>query len=167
MKGTDNILVGVGPADSNDSLIRRAVKEAEVQDATLIVVNVLPQSLYESRQDAIASIGALRREGLEYTIDTAREAARTFALGAIGGAIDHSDVEYIAVGAVGNIGRNLLRIAEEYGCGTIMLGEERSWWRRQTGWDDRKLSQTFEGRVILVPQTATPDAAGEASHIEA
>lgn len=152
MNTTHRILVGVSTTGSNDSLIERAISQAELEDATLIVANVMPQTLYESRHNAIASVSSLRSDGFSYTVDVARDAARTFAAGVIADAIGDSDVEYVAVGAVGNIGRNLLSIAEEYGCGTIMLGEERSWWRRHTGWDDRELSRTFDGRVILVPR---------------
>lgn len=166
MNTTNSILVAVSTTGSNDSLMERAITQAELEAATLIVANVMPQTLYEARQDGLESIRSLRNEGFTYTIDVARDAARTFAAGVIADTIGDSEVEYVAVGAVGNIGRKLLRIAEKYGCGTIMLGEERSWWRRHTGWDDRKLSRTFEGRVILVPQTATIDADSEAATSE-
>lgn len=167
MNTTNSILVAVSTMGSNDSLMQRAITQAEQEDATLIVANVMPQALYDSRQNAIESIHSLHDDGFSYTIDQALEAARTFAAGVVADAIGDSDVEYVPVGAVGNVGRNLLRIAEEYGCGTIMLSDERSWWRRHTGWNDRKLSRTFDGRVILVSKTDTTDAESDAVHIEA
>lgn len=165
MNTTNSILVAVSTTGSNDHLMDRAITQAELEDATLIVANVMPQGLFDSRQNAIDSIHSLHDDGFSYTSDQAMEGARTFAAGVVADAIGDSDVEYAPVGAVGNVGQNLLRIAEEYGCGTIMLSDERSWWRRHTGWNDRKLSRTFDGRVILVSRSDAPDAESDAAHI--
>lgn len=152
MKNTNNILVAVDGTDSNDYMMERAIEEAQLADATLVVAHVLPRARVEDRQRAIAASPNLHRDGFTYTADQAR--AEAIAARAAYAAVGDRDVTYATVGAVGTLGPTLLEIADDHDCGTIMLAEECSWWRRRLGWGDRMLARAFEGRVLQAPRRA-------------
>lgn len=154
MKTTNSILVAVDSTDTNDYTMERAIEQAQLDDATLVVAHVMPTSRYDSRHHAVARTPNLRQEGITYTTEQARAEAEATAARAARAAIGDLDVTYMAVGAVGKLGPSLREIAAEYDCGTIMLAEERSWWRRRLGWSDRKLARTLEGQVVRVPRDA-------------
>lgn len=152
MEPTTGVLVSVNETVSNDYVMMQAIDQAQRDDATLVVAYVMPMALYESRQQAVGASPNLREDGFSYTMDQAQAQATAVAARAAHTAVGDSDVDYVVVGAVGNLGHTLLELAEEYECGTIILPEERSWWRRRLGWDDRSLAQEFPGQVLLIPR---------------
>lgn len=152
MATKDGVLVAVNGTVPNDCVMEQAIEQALLKDATLVVANVMPTGLFDSRQRALAEIPNLRQDGFTYTRDQAEAEATSIAARAAHTAIGDIDVDCVAVGVVGKLGPSLLELAEEHGCGTIMLAEERSWWRRRLGWGDRTLARKFAGQVVLVPQ---------------
>lgn len=148
------ILVAVDGTDSNDYLMERAVERAQLEDAALVVAHVIPTARFEDRQRAIAANPDLRADGFTYTADQARAEAEAVAARAAHAAVGGLDVPCATVGAVGEPGPTLLAIADEHGCGTIVLAEERSWWRRRLARGDRKIARAFDGRVVRVPRRA-------------
>lgn len=152
MATRNGILVSVTGAVPNDCVMEQAIEQAQREDAPLVVVNVIPDALFDSRQRSIAATPNLQQDGFTYTRDQAEAGATAVAARAAHTAIGDLDIDYMAVGVVGDIRENLLMLAEEHGCGTIMLAEERSWWRRRLGWSDRQLAREFPGDVVLVPR---------------
>lgn len=146
------ILVAVNGTVPNDCVLEQAIEQAQRDDARLVVASVTPTAMFESRQRAIGASPNLRQDGFTYTMDQAQAGATATAARAAHTAIGDLDVDYVAVGTVGELGPSLLELADRYDCGTIMLAEERSWWRRRLGWADRRLAREFPGTVSLVPR---------------
>lgn len=152
MTNTNNILVAVDSTDSNDYVMERAIEEANREEATLVVAHVMSTAQFDDRRWAIRTIPELQKDGFTFTVDQARARARLIATRVARAAVGDLNIAYVTVGAVGQIDATLLEIADEHDCGTIMLAEQRSWWRRRLEWGHRELARMFEGRVIQVPR---------------
>lgn len=152
MTNTNNILVAVDSTDSNDYVMERAIEEAHREEATLVVAHLMSTAQFDDHHGEIRTIPELQKDGFTFTVDQARARARVIATQVARAAVGDLDIDYVTVGAVGQIDATLLEIADEHDCATIMLAEQRSWWRRLLGWGDYKLARTFEGQVIQVPQ---------------
>ena len=152
MTDTNNILVAVDSTDSNGYVMERAIESARLEESTLVVAHVMSTAQFDDHLGAIGTIPELRKDGATFTVDQARERARAVATRAARAAVGDLDIAYVTVGAVGQVDATLLEIADQHDCGTIMLAEQRSWWRRRLGWGDKRLARSFEGRVIRVPR---------------
>lgn len=137
-------------------MVSAAVAQAEREAASLVVVHVMPQHVYEDRQRSRATIPALRYDGFTFTLEQATESARTVAERAARVAIGDRDVPYIPVGLVGTGDATIFGVAAAYGCDTILLAESPPWWRRH-GRGHHTLAKLYDGAIVTVPRPPEPN----------
>lgn len=154
-----NILIVVDEDRTTTHVLQTAVEHAEREQAALVVLNVMPQSVYEDRQTAILGSNDLRRDGFTYTVTQAKAVARGVAERAVRVAIGERAVPYTTVGAVGRPLTTVLAVAAAYDCDEIMIAATKPRWFGLFGRFDRTLAKRFDGTVTAVPKPIpeTPD----------
>lgn len=152
MNPTNNVLVAVAGDETTAHAMETAIRRAEAGGGRLVAVHMMPTSAYESRQDGVRALGAIRRDSATFTLDQAQERARFVADGVAREAIGSRDVPFVALGAVGELAPVLLAAAAAYDCGTVVLTKQRSWWRRIIDLTARRLAREFDGDIVSVAQ---------------
>ena len=156
----NNILVVVDESETTTPMLQAAVERAERERAALVVVHVMPQSVYERRQTAIRGSTDLRRDGLTYTITQATETAKGVADGAVEVAIGERAIPYTTVGVVGRPIPAILAVAAEHDCDEIMIAATKQRWFGLFDRFDRTLAKRLGGTVTRVgesrPEPADP-----------
>lgn len=155
-----NILVVIDENRTTTHVLQAAVERAERERAALVVLNVMPRTMYDARQTAILRSKDLRRDGFTYTLAQANAAARGVAERAVRVAIGERAVPYTTVGAVGRPITTIPAVAAEYDCDEIMIAETKPRWFGRVGGFDRALAKRFGGTVTRVakPTPGTPDS---------
>ena len=151
-----SVLVAVDAAESDTHVMEVAIKLAEREDGSLVVLHAMPPDVYGSRQLSIGRSTDLQRDGFTYTITQAEADARTIAREAARKAVGNRDVRYIAVGKVGPLVPTVVATATEYSCATIVIPQEKSWWKRLFGLGHRRLANRFDGTLVQVPHPGPP-----------
>lgn len=128
-----------------------AVRAADGDGSSLVVLHVMDQNEYNDRRGAICQVNGLSGEGYTFTIDQAEAEAAIVAERTAWAAVGNSDVEYDAVGAVGPRLRTILRSAAEHDCEEIVVPETSPRWWGLFGHFDRSLTKGFDGTVTRVP----------------
>lgn len=141
------ILVVVEADGTTTHVIDAAVERARRERASLVVLNVLPETVYERRQDAIRENRTLQRNGYMYGITQATETARGIADRAAHEAIGEHDVPYTSVGIVGAPLTAILQVAAAHNCDEIVTADTKPRWFTRARRFDRALTRGFGGTV--------------------
>lgn len=144
------ILVVVDENETTAHVLPDAVERAERERASLVVLNVMPQSVYEGRQRGVRGNRVLQGDGVTYTFDQATATARGVAERAARVAIGDRAVPYTSVGVVGRPVTAVLAVAEACGCDEIVIAGTETGWFGRSGRFDRTLAKRFGGRVTRV-----------------
>ncbi|ESP90027.1 universal stress protein [Candidatus Halobonum tyrrellensis] len=120
----ERVLAVVDTTDVAKELVREAGSLAEGMDAKLVLVHVTTEEAYTARRGAMES---LPNSAASYTHDDARRGATEFARDIGDEVFAGTEVEYDAVGALGDEATEVLGVAEEYDCDYVFLtGRQRS-----------------------------------------
>ncbi|WP_435130153.1 universal stress protein [Halobaculum sp. D14] len=118
----DHALAVVGPTETAKTLTREAGKLAEGVDAELTLLHVTDEDEYDEQREQLQRVTG---GDSTYTVGQAVEGARSYA-GDIGREVlDGLDVEYEAVGSVGDRADTVLTEAERRGCDHIFIAGAR------------------------------------------
>jgi nucleotide-binding universal stress UspA family protein len=120
----DHALAVVGPTETAKTLTREAGELAAGVGATLTLLSVADEDRYDEQREQLAQV---TRGDSTYSVGQAVEGARAYA-GDIGREVlDGVDVEYEAVGTVGDRAETVLSEARKRGCDHVFLtGRKRS-----------------------------------------
>lgn len=114
----------VEASESAKELVREAGKLAEGVGAPLVLLHVTSDEEYEDTRKSLENIPNLETS---YTAGQALEGARQFAEDIGREVLDGIDVDYEAVGRVGDERDEILSAAEEFDCDHVFLaGRKRS-----------------------------------------
>lgn len=116
-------LVVATPTDGLDRITREAGELAAGVDAELLLLHVTSEGDYEEDRKAMAEIDAL--EGGSYDIGQAREGAREFARDLGEQVLRNIDVDYEAVGAIGDEYEKIMQTATDHDCDHIFIAGRR------------------------------------------
>lgn len=120
----ERALVVVDPVDGIDELVREAGELASGVGGSLVLLHVTSEAEYEEDRKSMEEVAGLEAS---YDVGQAEAGARQFADDVGLGALDGVDVEYEAIGAVGDRAELVLRTADEEGCDHVFLtGRRRS-----------------------------------------
>lgn len=118
-------LVVVDAVEAADRILQEAGELAAGVDASLVILHVASESEYEENRKAMESVTEI--EGGSYNVDQAAEGARQFADDLGGQVLRNIDVEYEAVGEVGDEFDAVTQATRDFGCDHIfMTGTKRS-----------------------------------------
>lgn len=121
----DRALVVVYRIEGIEWLVEEAGRLAAGVGADLIALHVQSESDYEENRRAVEDVMA--DEAGSYDLDQAIEGTEQVAADVANDALDGVDVEYEAVGAIGEREERILGVAEERGCDHIFIpGRRRS-----------------------------------------
>lgn len=143
-------LVVVEPSEEVHWLVREAAELAAGVDAELLLLRITSSSSYERDRKAMAD--TIGMESTKYDVDQAVEGARQFADDLATEIIADLDVEWTALGAVGDKADETLGVAAEERCDHIFVGGRR---RSPSGKaifgdDAQKVLLNFDGPVTVV-----------------
>ncbi|WP_049900810.1 universal stress protein [Halococcus agarilyticus] len=117
-------LAVVEGTEETKRLVREAGELAAGVGAELVLLHVTTEEEFSDRANTLASIP---NYDAEYSVDQAREGARQFADDIGREVFEGLDVEYEALGALGDKRETILDIAEERGCDHLFIsGRKRS-----------------------------------------
>lgn len=120
----ERALAVVSGDERTKELVREAGELAAGVDADLVLLHVTDDEEFTERSAALASIPDF---DTNYTVDNARDGARQYARDVGRDVLDDLDVEYEAVGALGEEAEEILDIADDRGCDHVFLtGRRRS-----------------------------------------
>lgn len=118
-------LVVVDATETVDRVLQEAGELAAGVDASLVVLHVASESDYEENRQAMQSVTDI--EGGSYDIDQAADGARQFAHDLCEQVLRNVNVEYEAVGKVGDELESIMGAVEDYDCDHIFItGTKRS-----------------------------------------
>lgn len=118
----DRALVVVSESDTIERLVREAGELAAGADAELVVLGIQTEEEYAGTRESRDRAG-----GRPYSVDQAAEDARQRAKSVARVAVEDFDIEYDALGSVGDPADRILQVADEQGCDHIFLvGRRRS-----------------------------------------
>jgi nucleotide-binding universal stress UspA family protein len=118
-------LVVATPSDGLDRITREAGELAAGVDAELLLLHVTSESEYEEDRKAMADVDAI--EGGSYDVGQAKEGAREFARDLGEQVLRNIDVDYEAIGAVGDEYKQVMQAARDHDCDHIFIaGRKRS-----------------------------------------
>ena len=121
----ERALVVVYQIEGMEWLVAEAGRLAAGVGADLIALHVRSESDYEEDRRAVEDVMA--EESSSYDLDQAIEGAEQVAADVVKGALADVDVEYEAVGAIGERAERILGEAESRGCDHIFIpGRRRS-----------------------------------------
>lgn len=119
----DRALVVAYRIDGIEWLIAEAGRLAAGVGADLVVLHVRTEDDYEEDRRAIEDVPDI--ESASYDVDQATEGAGQVAADLASEALTDVDVEYEAVGAIGEEADRILGTAEEYDCDHVFLAGRR------------------------------------------
>ncbi|WP_458187688.1 universal stress protein [Haladaptatus sp. NG-WS-4] len=145
----ERALAVVEASESAKSLVREAGELAAGVGADLVLLHVTTNDEYADTRDSLEQISSLETS---YTAGQALEGARNFAADIGREVLEGVDVEYEAVGRIGDERDEILDTARKYDCDHIFLAGRK---RSPTGkalFGDRTQSVIldFEGAVTVV-----------------
>lgn len=118
-------LVVTNAAEGVDRITLEAGELAAGVDASLVLLHVTSNEEYEEDRQAMRDVEAI--EGGNYNVSQASEGAREFAQDVGEQVLRNIDVDYEAVGAVGDEYDQIIQTAEDYDCDHIFIaGRQRS-----------------------------------------
>ncbi|WP_266079952.1 universal stress protein [Haladaptatus caseinilyticus] len=117
-------LAVVEASESAKELVREAGELADGVGASLVLLHITSDEEYENTRKSLEGIPNLETS---YTAGQAFDGAQQFAEDIGREVLEGVDIEYEAVGRVGDERDEILNIAEEYGCDHVFLaGRKRS-----------------------------------------
>ena len=120
----ERALAVVDAEESTKALVREAGELAAAVDAELVLLHVTTNDEYEKTRQTMESIPS---DATGYSAEKAREGAESFAADVGREVLEGIDVEWDAVGALGDEQSEILDAAEERDCDHLfMAGEKRS-----------------------------------------
>jgi nucleotide-binding universal stress UspA family protein len=120
----ERALAVVEGTEETKQLVREAGELAAGVDAELLLLHVTTEEEFSDRASTLASIP---NYDTEYSVGQARDGARQFADDIGREAFEELDVEYEAVGALGDKEETILEIAAERDCDHLFIsGRKRS-----------------------------------------
>lgn len=120
----ERALVVVTESDSTHDLVREAGQLAAGVDAELVLLHVTDEESFAERSAAVAGVPDF---DAGYGLDTATDGARERALDVGRTALDDVDVDFEAIGAIGEGSESVLQTAAERDCDHVFLtGRNRS-----------------------------------------
>lgn len=121
----DRALVVVDASESSKDLLRRAGAIAAAMGAELTLLHVTSEEDFEADRKAMAEIGT--EEYGQYHVEQAESGARQFALDIAGEVLADTDVEYEALGTVGDTAETVLSTVEDRHADHVFIaGRKRS-----------------------------------------
>lgn len=118
-------LVVVEAVEAADRVLREAGELAAGVGAPLVVLHIASESDYEENRQAMQSVTDI--EGGSYNVDQAADGARQFAHDLGEQVLRNIDVEWEAVGEVGDEYDTIMQTARDHDCDHIfMTGADRS-----------------------------------------
>lgn len=147
----DHAMVVVDASDGAKRLVREAGELAAGVDAELTLLHVTEEEEYADKASAMASIPDAN---VSYTLDRAEEGGRQFARDVAREALEGVEVEYEAVGEVGNRVDTVLSVAETRGCDHVFVaGQKRSPAGKALFGDvAQSVILEFEGAVTIIAE---------------
>ncbi|MCO8268032.1 universal stress protein [Haloferax sp. AB510] len=122
--GMERVLAVVDPSETSKKVVREAGSVAEQMDAEMVLIHVTTEDEYKVRR---GTMGTLLNSSRSYTHDDAREGAMKFAQDLGREVLADFEVEYRAVGSLGDKATEVLDAAVENECDHIFLsGRQRS-----------------------------------------
>ncbi|WP_128478769.1 universal stress protein [Halorussus pelagicus] len=120
----ERALAVVDAEESTKALVREAGEIAAAVDAELVLLHVTTNDEYEKTRQTMESIPT---DATGYSAEKAREGAENFAADVGREVLEGIDVEWDAVGALGDEQSEILDAAEERDCDHLFIaGEKRS-----------------------------------------
>ncbi|SFL33497.1 Nucleotide-binding universal stress protein, UspA family [Halogranum rubrum] len=120
----ERVLAVVDPTEVAKNVVREAGEIAEGMDAEVVLIHVTTDEEYSARRRAME---ALPKMNTSYTHDDAKKGATEFARDIGDEILTEFNVEYEAVGSLGNKATEILDTAAECDCDHIFLpGRQRS-----------------------------------------
>lgn len=120
----EHALAVVGADDVTKRLVREAGTLAAGVDAELTLLHVTSEEEYQNERE---DLEALPNFDVNYSVEQARQGAKSFAADVGREVLDDIDVEYDTVGALGDRADVVLSEARRRGCGYVFLtGKQRS-----------------------------------------
>jgi len=145
----ERALAVVEGSDAAKDLVREAGELAAATGAELVLVYVTDEDEYDRRREELESIP--RRE-TQYSIGQALEGARQFAEDIGREVLDDEDVDYRAVGRLGELHEEVLAAAEEHDADHVFIaGRKRSPAGKAVFGDaTQRVILDFDGAVTVV-----------------
>lgn len=145
----DRALAVVEGSEAAKDLVREAGELTAAVGAELVLVHVTDEDEYDERREELESIP--RRE-TQYSIGQALDGAEQFAEDIGREVLDDLDVEYQAVGRVGDVREEILTVAEEFDCDHVFIaGRKRSpTGKAMFGDATQQVILDFDGPVTVV-----------------
>lgn len=120
----DHALAVVGPTNTAKSLVREAGELAAGVDAALTLIHITSEAEYDDQREQLADVAG---SDSTYSVGQAVEGARSYASDIGREVLDGIDVEYDAIGSVGDRAETILTEANRRDCDHIFLaGRKRS-----------------------------------------
>ncbi|NIB99138.1 universal stress protein [Halobacterium sp. R2-5] len=139
----------VDASDSAKSLVREAGELAAGVDAELLLVHVTTDDEYAERRESMMSVPSL---DVNYTVDEALDGAEKYAKDVGRDVLDGVDVAYEPVGRLGDLGDEVLSLAEERDADHVFVaGRKRSPAGKAIFGDvTQRIILEFDGAVTVV-----------------
>lgn len=151
--GQPPVLAVVVGVERSAHVLAAATERARRDDASLVVLHVVPYDVYERRRLSMMALRDLTDDGFTLTYDQATTNAKDVAKLAAQAAVGDSDIQYTAVGRVGDFVTTVLAVARRHDVATVFVSEIYPWWRRVGGHADRTIAKRFDGTVVRVPKS--------------
>lgn len=120
----DHALAVVGPTETAKTLVREAGELAAGVGATLTLVHVTDEDVYDERREELAKVTDAESA---YSVGQAVEGARSYASDVGREVLEDVDVAYDAVGSVGDRAETVLTELDRRGCDHVFItGHRRS-----------------------------------------
>ena len=120
----EHALAVVGPTETAKELVREAGELAAGVDAELTLIHVTDEETYDEQREQLAKVTSASST---YSVGQAVEGARSYASDIGREVLGDVDVEYDAVGSVGDRAETILTEADRRGCDHVFLaGRKRS-----------------------------------------
>ncbi|UIO98867.1 universal stress protein [Halobaculum sp. CBA1158] len=120
----DHALAVVGPTETAKALTREAGELAAGVDAELTLLHVTDEDVYDEEREELARIS---RGDSTYSVGQAVEGARSYASDIGREVLSDVDIDYDAVGTVGDRAETVLAEADRRGCDHLFVaGRKRS-----------------------------------------
>jgi nucleotide-binding universal stress UspA family protein len=147
----ERALAVVDAEESTKALVREAGELAAAVDAELVLLHVTTDDEYEEMRQTMESIP---NNSVGYSAQKAREGAEEFAADIGREVLDGIDVDYEAVGALGDEQTEILDTAAEHDCDHLFIaGEKRSPTGKALFGDlTQSIILNFDGPVTVVTE---------------
>ncbi|WP_276302510.1 universal stress protein [Halorussus lipolyticus] len=147
----ERALAVVDAEESTKSLVREAGELSAAVDAELVLLHVTTNDEYEDTRQTMEDIPS---SAVGYSAEKAREGAENFSADIGREVLEGIDVNYEAVGALGDEQTEILDTAEEYDCDHLFIaGEKRSPTGKALFGDlTQSIILNFDGPVTVVTE---------------